>query len=176
MKRFSFSLQAILELRQREEDQAFAFLATQEQEWQKTHKEFNGKREELQNFQSREKETRQTSNETPAELKYSVSWRNTLKLDLLKLGRQLQDVSLDVERARKKLTEATIKRKALETLRDKKKLEWQKEFNRNEQNFLDELAQSRQIKRNAELFQGDYAQSDFSQEDYPTGDYPQEDY
>ena len=147
MRRFVFSMQTILELRQREEDNALAFLASQEQEWQKIHVDFNNKREELQNFQSREKETRSSSGESAVELKYSVSWRNTLKLDLLKLGQQLQDVSLDVERARKKLTEATIKRKSLEMLRDKQKSQWQKEFNKNEQRFLDELAQSRQIRR-----------------------------
>lgn len=147
MKRFEFSLQTILELREREEDEARAFLASQEQEWQKIQKDFNNKREELQNFQMREKESRQSNDESVAELKHSVSWRNTLKFDLLKLGQQLQDVSLDVERARKKLTEATVRRKSIEMLKDKKIAQWQKEFNKNEQKFLDELAQSRQYNR-----------------------------
>lgn len=142
MKRFEFPLQTILELREREEDAAKAFLMSQEQEWVKIHGEFNSKKEELQDFQRREKENR-ISADSASELRFSVSWRNTLKFDLLKLGQQLQDISLDVERAKKKLTEATIKRKSLEMLKDKKKSEWQKEFNKNEQKFLDELAQSR---------------------------------
>jgi flagellar FliJ protein len=150
MKKFEFSLQTILELRLREEDEAKAFLASQEAELQKVHADFIHKKEELQNFQTREKESRKDDNSTVSTLKYSISWRNTLKLDLLKLGQQIQDVSLDVERARKLLTKATIKRKSLETLRDKKKLEWQKEFNKYEQNFLDEIAQSRQnIRKNS---------------------------
>ncbi|MCL1947311.1 MAG: flagellar export protein FliJ [Chitinivibrionia bacterium] len=144
MKRFEFNLQSILELRVREEDEAKAFLMSQEAEWQKVNAEFHNKREELQNFQTREKETRKDADSTVSTLKYSISWRNSLKLELLKLGQQLQDISIDVARAKDKLTEATIKRKSLETLRDKKKSQWQKEFNKNEQKFLDEIAQSRQ--------------------------------
>ena len=144
MKKFEFNLQSILELRVREEDEAKAFLMAQEAEYHKVNKEFHSKREELQNFQTREKETRKDDGSTASTLKFSISWRNTLKLDLLKLGQQLQDISIDVARAKDKLTEATIKRKSLETLRDKKKSQWQKEFNKNEQKFLDEIAQSRQ--------------------------------
>jgi flagellar FliJ protein len=142
MKKFEFSLESILELRIREEDEAKAFLALQESEFQRIVNELGQKKQELQNFQKRDKEDRKTA-DSASELRYSVSWRNTLKLDLLKIGQKLQDVSLDIERARKKLTEATIKRKALETLRDKKKAQWQKEFNKNEQKFLDEIAQTR---------------------------------
>jgi len=144
MKRFEFNLQSILELRIREEDEAKAFLMAQEAEFHKVNSEFHSKKEELQNFQTREKETRKDDGATASTLKFSISWRNTLKLDLLKLGQQLQDISIDVARAKDKLTEATIKRKSLETLRDKKKSQWQKEFNKNEQKFLDEIAQSRQ--------------------------------
>jgi len=143
MKKFEFSLQSILELRLREEDEAKAFLATQESELQRVGNELNQKKQELQDFQSREKEDRKSA-DSASQLRYSVSWRNTLKLDLLKIGQKLQDVSLDIERARKKLTEATVKRKSLEMLRDKKKSQWQKEYNKNEQKFLDEIAQSRQ--------------------------------
>ena len=143
MKRFEFSLQSILELRIREEDEAKAFLAAQEVQLQKLNLDFTHKKQELQNFQEREKENRKTA-DSVAELRYSVSWRNTLKIDLLKMGQQLQDIALDIERARKKLTEATIKRKSLEMLHDKKKFQWQKEYNKNEQKFLDEIAQSRQ--------------------------------
>lgn len=143
MKRFEFSLQSILELRIREEDEAKAFLAAQEIQLQKLNGDFIRKKEELQNFQEREKESRKSA-ESASELRYSVSWRNSIKLDLLRMGQQLQDIALDIERAKKKLTEATTKRKSLEMLRDKKKLQWQKEYNKNEQKFLDEIAQSRQ--------------------------------
>ncbi|MDR0303691.1 MAG: flagellar export protein FliJ [Chitinispirillales bacterium] len=146
MKRFEFSLQSILELRIREEDEAKAFLVAQESELQRIGSELSQKKKELQDFQAREKEDRKSA-DSASELRYSVSWRNTLKLDLLKIGQKLQDVSLDIERTRKRLTEATIKRKSLEMLRSKKKLEWQKEFNKNEQKFLDEVAQSRKNNR-----------------------------
>jgi flagellar FliJ protein len=146
MKKFEFSLQSILELRIREEDEAKAFLASHESEFQRVGSELSQKKQELQDFQKRDKEDRKAA-DSAAELRYSVSWRNTLKLDLLKTGQKLQDVLLDIERARKKLTEATIKRKALETLRDKKKSQWQKEFNRNEQKFMDEIAQTHKNNR-----------------------------
>ena len=143
MKRFSFNLQSILDLRIREEDEAKAFLMTCEAELQKANTDFQNKKEELQNFQTREKNARAGDATTASTLKFSVSWRNSIKLEILKLGRQIQDISVDVARARKQFTEASIKRKTLEKLRDKKKEEWQKEFNKQEQKFLDEIAQTR---------------------------------
>jgi len=143
MKRFSFNLQSILDLRVREEDEAKAFLMTCEAELQKANADFQNKKEELQNFQTREKTAREGETTTAATLKFSVSWRNSIKLEILKLGRQIQDISMDVARARKQFMEASIKRKTLEKLRDKKKEEWQKEFNKQEQKFLDEIAQTR---------------------------------
>ena len=143
MKRFEFNLQSILDLRIREEDEAKAFLATCEAELQKANANFKDKKEELQNFQNREKNARKDEPASAATLRYSVSWRNSIKLDILKIGREIQEISMDVAHARKLFTEATVKRKTIEKLRDKKKEEWQKEFNKNEQKFLDELAQTR---------------------------------
>jgi len=143
MKRFSFNLQSILDLRIREEDEAKAFLMTCEAELQKANTDFQNKKEELQNFQTREKGARASDVTTASTLKFSVSWRNSIKLEILKLGRQIQDISMDVARARKLFTEASVKRKTIEKLRDKKKEEWQKEFNKQEQKFLDEISQTR---------------------------------
>ncbi|MCL2845746.1 MAG: flagellar export protein FliJ [Chitinivibrionia bacterium] len=143
MQRFKFELQSILDLRIREEDEAKAFLMMCELELQKANADFKDKKEELVNFQTREKGSRKDEPTSAATLKFSVSWRNSIKLDILKLGRQIQEISMDVARARQLFTQATIKRQALEKLHDKKKEEWQKEFNKQEQKFLDELAQTR---------------------------------
>lgn len=138
MKKFDFTLQSLLELRLCEEDAAKTALAARESEYQSRLQEFNTIKEELHDFQEREKIHRQNASVMP--LRHSVSWRHELKLRLLKKGQEIQEVTIDIQRSRKELSRLMIARKSLETLREKKFEEWKKEQNRREQIFLDELS------------------------------------
>lgn len=146
MKRFVFSLQSVLELREREEEDAKMELASKEGELKTCRDEMEVIRLDLQQFQSDQKNARSTGQGVAA-LRMSVSWRNKLKLDLLKKAQEMQEIEMDIDRSRAKLLEATKKKKGLELLRDKKLQEWQRLRNRKDQEFLDELATNAHIRK-----------------------------
>ncbi len=146
MKRFEFSLQTVFELRQREEDDAKRELAAKEGELRDRQKEMEEVREILKQFQLDEKTSRAGAR-TVNELRLSVSWRHKLKTDLVKKAQEVDEVISDINLARSKLIEATKKRKGMELLREKKFTAWQKERNRKDQAFLDELATSAHIRK-----------------------------
>ncbi len=146
MKRFVFSLQTILELREREEEDAKLALAEKEGELSRCRTELNEIGIELTKFQEAQKESR-ISGQSVAELSYSVHWRNKLKLDISHKSKEIQEVMHDIDLARSKLIEATKKRKGLDLLKEKKLDEWRKERNRKDQSFLDELATNGHIRK-----------------------------
>lgn len=102
--------------------------------------------ENLLQFQRDEKESRGRGRYVE-EFALSVSWRHKLKLDLLEKAQRVQEVMYDIELVRGRLIEATKRRKGIELLRDKKLNEWQKERNRKDQAFLDELASNAHIRK-----------------------------
>ncbi len=146
MKRFSFSLQSILELRERDEEDAKLALAEKEGELVRCKREMEELKIDLQKFQQAQKDQR-VGGQSVQELSYSVHWRNKLKLDMVYKGQEMHEVMSDIDSARAVLIEATKKRKGMELLRDKKFEEWKKERNRKDQSFLDELATNAHIRK-----------------------------
>lgn len=148
MKRFTFSMQTILDLRLKEEEQVLLDLADKEMELQRGKDALEHLKNQLQEYQQSQKDNRLT--QSALSLRHSVSWRHSLKKDLLLKAQELQDIAMDISHIRARLLEATKKRKSLEILRDKQKDSWQKEFNRREQIFLDELAQNQHRSKTSE--------------------------
>ncbi len=146
MKRYVFSLQAVLDLRLRDEDNAKQELADKEAELRSYQQMIDTMQSGLADFQKNEKEDR-GHGRSVQEFRHSVSWRNKLKLDLLKKAREMQDVLFDIDRARHKLIECTKKRRGLEILKEKGLEKWQKERDRRDQLFMDELAQNAFIRK-----------------------------
>lgn len=140
MQRFVFSMQTILDLRLKEEEKILLNLADKEMELQRGKEILEQLKKELEKYQKEQKSSRLSQN--ALSLRHSVSWRHSLKKDLLVKAQELQEIVADISYIRTQLLEATQKRKSLEILRDKQKEAWQKEFNRKEQIFLDELAQN----------------------------------
>lgn len=140
MQRFTFTLQTILDLRIKEEEAVLLDLADKEMELQRGKDALMQLKKQLEEYQQNQKDNR--NHQDILSLRHSVSWRHTLKKELLMKAQELQEIAMDISRIRTKLLEATKKRKSLEILRDKQKEKWQKEFNRKEQIFLDELAQN----------------------------------
>ena len=147
MKRFKFSLQSILDIRIGEEDMAKRDVAEKEQELYEAKVRVGEVQQALKDFQKELKEKRNSFSNI-IELKHSVTWRDSLKSDLLTRAQQMQEIEMDLRRAKEKLIEAVKKRKGLEILRDKQYEEWKKEMNRKEQIFLDELASNGHIRKN----------------------------
>jgi len=146
MKRFVFTLQAILDLRLREENDAKQELADKEMELHRYQQALESMQQGLQHFQEEERIGR-AQGRSVIELRTSVSWRNKLKLDILQKAREMQDVMVDIDRARRKLIECTKKRRGLEILRENAFAAWKKERDRRDQLFMDELAQNAHIRK-----------------------------
>ena len=80
-------------------------------------------------------------------LRASVAYRHKLKQDILKKGRQIDDLKADAVKIRKKLVEATKARRALEIIRERRFAEWKEEYKAQEQGFIDDISQQGFIRK-----------------------------
>jgi len=146
MKRFEFPLEVLLEKRKREEEAVKLELAGKNKEITAAQNELLDIEKELRGLQEEEKRKRkQVKDVLP--LKMSVSYRNKLKLDILKKGEDIHTLQMQRGDIRKRLVKATQKKRALELLRETRYQEWLKENKRLEQVFLDDVSQQGFIRK-----------------------------
>jgi flagellar FliJ protein len=149
MKRFNFSLESVLKLRIQEEEDAKLALAERENELSHLNEELEEIKKNLNKFQDDEKVSRGQGYQSVDKLRQSVSWRHKFKTDISQKLGAIEAVKQDINIARKNLIEATKKRKGLDILKENQFKTWQKEYNRKEQIFLDELAQNMHLRGKA---------------------------
>ncbi len=140
MKRFTFSLEALLEKRKREEENVKLELAKKNKEIYEAQNELHDFKEQLSNLQNDQKQIRKKVTDVLS-LKVSVSFRNKLKLDMLKKGENIQLLKKQQEDIRQKLVNAKQKKKAIELIRNKKYKEWSYANKIREQVFIDDVSQ-----------------------------------
>ena len=145
MKQFTFSLEALLKKREREENEMKLELALQSTRIYAAKEELYTLKTELQNLQENEKLNR-TLGTTLLTLKFSVSYRNKLKLDMLHKGKEITLYQNQIVIIRQRLIHATKLKKALELLREKKFKQWEKDYKHREQVFIDDVCQQRFIR------------------------------
>ena len=146
MKRFIFPLEALLEKRKREEDAVTLELANKNREISNAQQELYTSEEELKSLQEQQKKSRRYVTDVFI-LKYAVSYRNKLKLDMLKKGQDIYRLQMERGDIRKRLIRATQKKKALELLKEKRYRQWVLENKQMEQMFLDDVSQQGFIRR-----------------------------
>ena len=146
MKRFEFPLEALLEKRKREEEAVKLELAEKNREITAAQNELQTIEGELKGLQKEEKRRREKVKDV-LPLKMSVSYRNKLKLDMLKKGEDIHTLQTERGDIRKKLVKARQKKRALELLRENRYQEWLKENKRLEQVFLDDVSQQGFIRK-----------------------------
>ena len=144
MKRFTFKLDALLELRRQHEENIRLRLGEKNREIVAATRELNGLYKELKELQSTEKD-RRAGSEPVTLLRYSVAYRYKLKEDILRTGRVIDDLRAQAAAIRRELLGATKARRALEIIRDRQLEQWKKEYRRKEQNFIDDVAQQKYI-------------------------------
>lgn len=145
MKRFVFRLETLLDIRKRSEEQIKLRLAKKNRKIIEKQKILEGCYQELKELQSSEK-ARRSGGEPVVLLRYSVAFRHKLKGDILEAGRCIDDLRASVAAIRNELVEATKARRALEIIRERQLLAWKKSYNREEQNFIDDVAQQKYIR------------------------------
>ena len=144
MKRFTFKLAPLLELRKEHEERIKLQLAEKNRDIIAASGVLNGYYEDLKELQSSEK-TRRAGNEPVQLLRYSVAYRYKLKSDILRTGRHIDDLRAEAAGIQRKLLEATKARRALELIRDRQYSAWKKDYRRKEQKFIDDVAQQQFI-------------------------------
>ncbi len=144
MKRFTFKLDTLLDLRKQHEERIKLRLAEKNREIIENKNELNGLYGELKALQSSEKVRRAGS--TPVLLlRYSIAYRHKLKTDILRVGRRIDDLRAEAVKIQQELLVATKARRALEIVRDRQVTAWKKAYRREEQNYIDDVAQQKYI-------------------------------
>ena len=146
MKRFTFSLQALLKKRKHEEEEIKLELAGKNSEIYASQVELNEFYEQLKALQEDQKKNRKNTSDILS-LKYSVSFRNKLKMDVLKKGQYIQELQKQFATIKHRLVMAKQRRKSIELIREKRYREWQKEYKLKEQGFLDDVSQQGFIRK-----------------------------
>ncbi len=140
MKRFRFTLEALLSLRKREEEEVRREFAEKNREIALSQENMGQLRESLVQLQQSEKDRRVRSLSIP-ELRSSVSYRNKIKLDMITASKDLQELQRECESIRKRLVEATKRKRAVEILKERRFAQWKEAYEAQEQEFTDELSQ-----------------------------------
>ena len=144
MKRFSFRLDTLLDLRKQREESIKLRLADKNRAIIEKSRELAGIYERLKALQTDEKARRIV--DTPVLLlRYGVAFRHKLKGDMLRIGRCIDDLRADAGKIQKELLVATKARRALEIVRDRQSTAWKKAYRREEQLFIDDVAQQKYI-------------------------------
>lgn len=145
MKKFTFTLQALLDMKLHKEEEVKNRLAKKNLEAQETRRSIEEIQDKLKKFQADEKEKRR-GGEDIVSLRNSVSYRNTVKLELLNEGRKLDNIMVGIYGINQELVKASKERRAVEIIKEKKFAEWKKQNNMIEQKFIDDLSQQGYIR------------------------------
>ncbi|NLE02352.1 MAG: flagellar export protein FliJ [Fibrobacter sp.] len=150
MKKFNFTLQSLLDIRLRKEDEIKLMLAKKINQIQQSFAIQNEIHDKLRDLQETEKKRRKET-ENVSLLKASVAYRFKLKADLIEIVRKIDTLKNEADNIRAKLTEATKQRRAIEILKENKFSEWKKEQNDLEQKFIDDISQQSFIRKTRQL-------------------------
>jgi len=149
LKKFRFHLQKLLEYRKTLEDKLLAELSVIRAELDHEQSRLVAFRrdKDLHSVRMRENLANGSSEEIRDDFLYLS--------DLIRLIKQQEEIISKVEERRMRKTmevlEASKQRKSLEQLKEQKKIEHRKESERQEQNFLDDIATTRYSRVNKEL-------------------------
>jgi len=148
VKKFTFKLDTLLRVKRNKEDEIKRRLAIKNREAEAVREAIEAAQAELKNFQKNVKVNRTQGGESVADLRQSVSYRNALKLKLLKAGQQLDNVMVEAYGINQELIKAAQERRAVEIIREKRYNEWKKENAAAEQKFIDDLSQQMYVRAN----------------------------
>jgi flagellar FliJ protein len=142
VKRFQFRLETLLNIRKRREEECKALLGRKNREVLAAKQSLDRLRAAFLDLQASEKKKR-TDVRSVIELRYSVSYRFKLRQDILGQNRVVENMKSQAVELRNRLIRATQQRRAIELVRERRYEQWRLERTREEQNFIDDIAQRR---------------------------------
>lgn len=138
MKKFLFPLQKVLDVKVAEEKVLQKELGVAQAALQQALAAAEQTKSVLQEAWREHGKNKQT---TSAELNLRMNYINSLKEQLKREQETITEREVAVEKAREILVIKAKERKIFEKLKEKKQEEYRKEYNKYEQNFLDDLSQ-----------------------------------
>jgi flagellar protein FliJ len=145
VKRFSFRLQTLLDMKQNREKELARKVAEKNGEINRATVALHEDRGSLAKFQDEEKRQR-SAPLSALLLRLSVVHRHTLQQAIEDKGRRIIGLRQELRLAMGSLTEAKKETRALEILRDEKQAQWKREYARKEQKFTDDVSQKGHIR------------------------------
>jgi flagellar protein FliJ len=145
VKRFSFRLQTLLDMKQNREKELARKVAEKNNEIIRATASLHEDRGSLAKFQDEEKRQRGAALSALL-LRLSVVHRHTLQRVIEDKGRRIIGLRQDLRLAMESLTEAKKETRALEILRDNKHAQWKRDYARKEQKFTDDVSQKGHIR------------------------------
>jgi flagellar FliJ protein len=146
MQRFRFSLDTLLALRKRREEEAKLTLARKRHELAMAREQMADIGDELKRLQEHQKKERSNVCDVNS-MRIGVAYRHKLKTDMLRKGEEIRKIQEESEKLRLLLVKATQKVRSLELLRERRLAEWKIEYNRKQQGFIDDISQKAHIRR-----------------------------
>ena len=138
---FTFSLQTVLEVRERLEKLKYKEFSLELMAWQKLDLEIKERKEKLAHSTANMNRIRQEST-TPAPFHLYDAFRQRLHAEIAQIGEQQREQNQALEAKRKELVEARRAYRALEILRDKEFSRYNAAQARQERTVMDEIAAS----------------------------------
>ena len=148
MKRFSFKLEPVLKIRTHEEELQKQAFARQMQQLIGLKEEHEKVQNELEQYSKEYDQGDHASRHSPAEYQRHYAFIQSRQQELAQLGHEIEKAEERTEQERKKLITANQKTRVLENLKERKRLEYLKEADREEQKVMNEIATQRFHRRN----------------------------
>lgn len=143
MVKFRFSLQSVLEHREHLEREAQIVLGRRQALLREREEARDSLQQEILDLPRREREALDQHGQANARLRLDfVQWAQTLQVRLARARQEVEEQSVEVEKARKALVLRTRERRVMEILREKAMVEFHKELRKDEGKLLDEQGQN----------------------------------
>ncbi len=145
MKRFHFTLEALLDQRCRKEDACKQELAKVNSRLLESQGGLRAIEQEWVDLQTSEVERRKMG-ATPESMGQAVAYRLHLEHKAILQELEIRRIVAEQEQKRQMLVKATQEKKALENLRERRYEEWRKAANRAEAKAVDDLCQIQYVR------------------------------
>lgn len=146
MKRFRFNLQALLDMKERAEDQCKQDLAKVNRKLYDEEAVLGRIEVEWNNLQQEELERRKGGISRPAGMGRAVEYRLWLQDQAIQQDLIIQRVKAEQEAKRQALVKATQEKKAIENIRERRFQDWRREYRREEAKTLDDICQIQYVR------------------------------
>lgn len=145
MRRFKFSLQTVLDVRRLREEKIQKEFSAIQAERAESLRKVRAYEEQKEVMRLHQRELRAGKRTTVVSEDWCMSALSDYTVRIMLEARRLQEINVRLEEKRKELIQAQKDRKVLEKLEEKQREDYVNEAAREEQSFLDELAQHQKL-------------------------------